>query len=195
MRLIFVSCLCVCLAGCQFAGTIYTGVHKVGSVLLDDRSFSDDWNDTKMNLAIRDALTRQNGQYAIDIEVTVFEGQVLLNGALPNLELIDQVVQTVWSVSGVQRIYNYIRINNPPSLEIVNQDAVLSAKIRMELSLTAGISSVNYKLVMENGTVYMIGIAQSREELEKTIAVVKNTPGVTQVISLMRYKKDGKKVF
>ncbi len=178
------------LSGCQFIGTIYNAGHKVTSIILDDRNLSDDWTDTKLNIAIRNALIKKDFKYLLDIELTVFEGVVLLNGALPQTSLIDEVVETVWQIDGVKQVYNYIRLGTPPNLSIVNEDAAISAKIRYELSLTKGISSVNYKITMENGTIYLMGISQNQEELEKVIAVIKNTVSVNKIIVLTRYSKN-----
>ena len=133
---------------------------------------------------------KKDFKYLLDIELTVFEGAVLLNGALPQTSLIDEVVETVWSTPGVKQVYNYIRLGTPPALSIVNEDAAISAKIRYELSITKGISSVNYKITMENGIIYLMGISKNQEELEKVIAVIKNTISVTKIIVLTRYEKD-----
>lgn len=181
-----ISC-CFLLSACQFAGTIYTAGQKVAAVALDDRSFSDDMKDTRINMEIRDTLARKDIKYAFDIEVTVFEGAVLLNGALPNVELVDEVVDIAWGVEGVKKVYNYIRVAPTPSLEVVNEDAAISAKIRYELSFTKGVSSVNYKITMENGVIYILGIAKNQEELDKVVAVVKNTVNVNRIIILTRW--------
>lgn len=187
---LYILLICTSLSGCQFIGTIYTAVHKVGSVLLDDRSLGDDVADTRINMEIRDTLARKDIKYAVDIEITVFEGAVLLNGALPSLNLIDEVVHIAWQIKGVQKVYNYIRVAEPPSLETVNEDAAVSAKIRYELSITRNISSVNYKITMENGVIYLIGIAKDKAELERVLAVIKNTSNVSRVIVLVRYKNE-----
>ncbi len=167
-------------------GTIYSATSKVTTILLDDRSFSDDVADTKINMALRNALAEEDVKYALDIEVTVFEGVVLLTGALPGTDLITNVVRTAYQTPDVKQVYNYIRLANPPSIDVVNQDAAISAKLRTQLMMTAGISSSNYKLTMENGTVYLMGISQSVEELDRVIAVAKNTVGVNKVIPLTR---------
>ena len=178
---------CFLLTGCQFIGTIYNAGHKVTSIVLDDRKLSDDWNDTTLHVSIRNALIKKDFKYLLDIELTVFEGVVLLNGALPQTALIDEVVETVWQTEGVKQVYNYIRLGNPPPLSIVNEDAAVSAKIRYELSLTKGVSSVNYKITMENGTIYLMGISEDQSELEKVVAVIKNTISVNKIIVLTRY--------
>lgn len=178
------------LTGCQYIGTIYSATHKVASVIMDDRSLSDDYTDTKINLAIRHQLAQKKLSYAVDIEVTVFEGGVLLNGALPAENYIDEVLEVVWQTEGVKKVYNYIRLDNPPSVEVVNEDAAVSAKIRYELSITKGISSVNYKITMENGVIYLMGISENQAELDSVIAVIKNTVNVQGIIVLTRFKQD-----
>lgn len=178
---------CFLLTGCQFIGTIYNAGHKITSIVLDDRNLSDDWNDTALHVSIRNALLKKDFKYLLDIELTVFEGIVLLNGALPQTAIIDEVVETVWQTKGVKQVYNYIRLGNPPPLSIVNEDAAISAKIRYELSLTKGVSSVNYKITMENGTIYLMGISENQSELEKVVAVIKNTVSVNKIIVLTRY--------
>lgn len=187
-RVLFCSCFCLFLTGCQFIGTIYNAGHKVTSLVLDDRSLQDDYNDTKINLSIRRNLAQKDIKYFLDIEVTVFEGYVLLNGALPQTALIDEVIETVWKTNGVKKVYNYIRLDTPPKMSIVNEDAAISAKIRYELSLIKGVSSVNYKITMENGVIYLMGISENEEELKKVLAVIKNTVSVQKIIVLTRYK-------
>lgn len=187
---LFIIPLCFFISSCQFIGTIYNAGHKVTSIVLDDRKLQDDWLDTKLHVSLRNKLMKKDFKYLLDIELTVFEGAVLLNGALPQTSLIDEVVETVWSTPGVKQVYNYIRLGTPPALSIVNEDAAISAKIRYELSITKGISSVNYKITMENGIIYLMGISKNQEELEKVIAVIKNTISVTKIIVLTRYEKD-----
>ena len=188
IMLFFVLCFCVQLNGCQYIGTIYSSTHKVASIVMDDRSLSEDYSDTKLNLAIRNNLTQQKLSYSVDIELTVFEGNVLLNGALPSEKYIDEVLRVVWQTEGVKKVYNYIRLDSPPSLDVVNEDAVVSAKIRYHLSITKGISSVNYKITMENGVVYLMGISENQAELDSVIAVIKNTVNVQDIITLTRLK-------
>lgn len=177
------------LSACSYIGTIYSATHKVASVVMDDRTLSDDYTDTKINLSIRKQLAQKKLSYAVDIELTVFEGKVLLNGALPAESYIDEVLEIVWKTTDVKGVYNYIRLAEPPSVEVVNEDAAVSAKIRYELSITRGISSVNYKITMENGVVYLMGIAQDQAELDSVIAVIKNTVNVQDIVILTRFKK------
>lgn len=176
------------LSGCQFFGSLFMGAQRVGAILFDDRSLSDDWNDTSLNMSIRNALQKKDIKYAVDVEITVFEGVVLLNGAIPSVALIDEIIETTWQVPNVKKVYNYIRVAEPLGIDQVNTEAALSAKIRYELAFTKGVSGANYKITLENGVVYLMGITASDEELEKVIAVIKNTGNVEKIITLTRKK-------
>ena len=175
------------LAGCQFIGTLYNVGDRTITILLDDRPFSQDMKDLKTNAALRKALIAQDPKFGIDIEVTVFEDVVLLNGALPTTELIETVVQTVWCHESVKKVINYIRLDTPSTYQ-AGEDAAISAKIRTQLSFTRGIKASNYKLTMENGTVYLMGITQNDAELNKVVSVIKNTAGVQDIVILTRFQ-------
>lgn len=189
MKIAAVILICLYLSGCQFAGTLFTGARKVTTIMLDDRSFSDDITDTKMNFALRDAYVAIDPKLGLDIEPTIFEGKVLLTGALPNVELIQRVIEATWQNAGTKCVYNYIRVDDPPSLDIVNQDAAVSGAIRTRLMFTAGVSSSNYKLTMENGVMYIMGLSENQQELDTVITVIKGTPGIQKVVPLTRFKK------
>ena len=90
--LIFIG-LCILLSACQFAGTLFTGARKVTTVLLDDRSFSDDLKDAQINMALREDFINLDPKLGLDISPDVFEGAVLLTGTLPNIEMIQEILQ------------------------------------------------------------------------------------------------------
>ena len=184
---IFLMFICLNLTACQFMGTLFTGVQKVTTLVLDDRPLNDDVADTQLNLKLRDSYIKLDSKLSVDIDVTVFEGRVLLTGAVPDIDLVDKIVEVTWCTDGVKKVYNYIRIAEALSLTEVNTDAAISAKIRTQLMLTKDISSSNFKIVMENGTVYIMGIAQNLEELERVVHVIKDTFGVQKIIPLIRY--------
>jgi len=179
-------CLFFLLGGCQFIGTIANGLHRVYSMAADDRVTADDWSDVQINMAVRNALGQKKAALMIDVEVTVFEGTVLLTGTVPRAEVLNEILSATWSVSGVKKVYNYVRADTTPKLLNTASEAAKAAQIKTRLALTAGIDSANYKLILENGTVYLMGICAGEEEYAKVLAVLKDTEGVDKIIYLMR---------
>ena len=181
-----VLCLFLLLGGCQFIGMITNGVHRVYTMASDDRSASDDWSDVGINMAVRDALGKKKAALMIDVEVTVFEGAVLLTGTVPKAEVVNEILSATWSVEGVKKVYNYVRVDEAPKITNTAAEAAKAAQIKTRLGLTAGIDSANYKLVLENQTVYLMGICAGEEEYQRVQAVLKDTEGVDKIVYLMR---------
>ena len=65
----------------------------------------------------------------------------------------------------------------------------MAGAIKTRLMLTKGIKASNYKVVVENGKVYVMGLESAPEEWEAARAVIANTTGVQKIIYLMHEKK------
>ena len=187
MKIIFPTLLFFVLSACSYIGTIYNIGSKVGAVIMDERDLDDDWKDSQINLIIRKEFAKTKFAYLTDVEITVFEGDVMLNGAIPNIDNIDEILEIVWNVDGVQRVYNYLRHEKPSDIIETSQDAIIAASIRTQLSLTQGVTSVNYKITVDDSIVYMLGIAKNPEEYSAVLAAIQSTNGVQKVISNVRY--------
>ena len=192
MKQFFIFLCMLFLSGCQFIGTAYNVGSKVGAVVMDERDLSDDWNDTKINMAIRTAFLKDKINYVLDVEITVFEGEVLLNGAIPTIDDMERIIEIAWQTNGVTKVYNYIRVANPPDLTVTTKDAFIASSIRTKLMMTGGITSVNYKITLDEGVLYMMGIAKNAEELQAVMNIIYETDGVERVISHIRksYEND-----
>ena len=174
------------LSGCQFVGSIANAGHRLYTMVADDRSTDDDWSDIQINLSVRDKLGQRKAALMIDVEVTVFEGEVLLTGAIPNADMLNDILSDTWSVPGVRKVYNYIRTDSTPSVSDATTEAAIAAQIKAQLAVTAGVNSSNYKIVLENGTIYLMGICTDEDEYQRVQSVLKTTSGVEKIIYLMR---------
>jgi len=185
------------LTGCQIAGTLYNVGSKVGAIVMDERSIKDDWTDSKINLTLRGKLASANPAYALDIEITVFESEVMLNGALPNIEDIERVTEIAWQIEPVTKVYNHIRLKKPSTLIDTSKDAYIASSIRTDLMMTQGITSVNYKITVEDSTLYVMGIAADNLEYKRVMNILKSQKGINKIISHVRksYKTNSESSF
>ena len=67
-------------------------------------------------------------------------------------------------------------------------DLVMKTKIKAKLLINKDIFNLNYSVEVVNGVVYLIGIAQNKDELDRVINISENTYGVKNVISYVRLK-------
>lgn len=186
MRFFVITMCLFFLTGCQFLGTIANLGHRVYSIVADDRSTTDDISDVQINMAVRHALGGEKAALMLDVEVTVFEGEVLLTGAVPNADVLEKIMMAVWSVDGVRKVYNYVRVGDMPELSDTTAEAVTAAQIKTQMAMTKGINASNYKLMLENGVVYLMGICASEEEYQNVRAILMTTSGVEKIIFLTR---------
>ena len=182
-KLIF---LLLFLNACQIVGTAYNVGSKVGAIVMDERSAKDDWTDTKINMTLRGKLAAANPAYALDIEITVFESEVMLNGALPTIEDIERVTEIAWQIEPVTKVYNHLRLENPASLIETSKDAYIASGVRTDLTLTQGITSVNYKITVDDSTLYVMGIAADEKEFNRVMNILRSQKGINKIISHVR---------
>src|SRR3546814_1673034 len=69
-------------------------------------------------------------------------------------------------------------------------DALINARLDGALLFEKGISSINYSTRAVGGIVYLLGVAQSREELEHVFRVVRSIPNVKRVVSHVVMRDD-----
>ncbi len=181
----FLMMIMLFLNGCQILPSALNVGHSVGVMVADDQPLSQDMRDIEIYTKVRQKLAEKDIKTLLDVQITVFGGRVLLTGALPNMEMIAICTETAWQVPFVQYVYNYIRLGATTGVVQSSQESFSAASIKTRLSLTEGIKSSNYKIVVENNVVYVMGLKQDEAEWEKARQVIKQTYGVERVVYLM----------
>ncbi|NQV46638.1 MAG: BON domain-containing protein [Rhodospirillaceae bacterium] len=124
------------------------------------------------------------------IGVEVYEGRALLTGiAASDLERAN-AVRLAWQVEGVSDVLNEIILGPPASLSEIARDSAITTELKSGLTFDKHVLAVNYSIETVRGAVYLIGIAQSREELDRVIARSRNTAYVRHVINHVRIKDE-----
>lgn len=182
----FLFLFCFLLSGCGIWTSLINVGHSVGIIVADDQPLSQDATDIEIYTVIKQKLAEKEINTLLDVQVTVFGGRVLLTGALPNMDLIATCVETAWQQKDVQYVYNYIRLGETLGFVDTSQEAVSASSLRNQLALTEGIKSSNYKIVLENGVVYVMGLKKDKAEWENAQNVIKQTYGVNDIVYLMQ---------
>ncbi|NQV57392.1 MAG: BON domain-containing protein [Rhodospirillales bacterium] len=160
----------------------------VGVAAVQERGIKGRASDLKIQgLVLKEFISSGIKMPAV-IDVEVYEGRVLLTGSTTDTALADAAAKLAWKIEGVQDVINEIQFNDKASTANYSKDAWVTARLMAQLTVDGEILSVNYAIETVNGVVYLIGIAQSKKELERVIARASALEYVRRVVSHVRIK-------
>jgi osmotically-inducible protein OsmY len=120
------------------------------------------------------------------INVTSYNGIVLLTGETPSESLKQKVTEEVKKIPKVRRIHNELAIAAPSALPSRSSDGWITSKVKAKMTTDERIDPFHVKVVTERGIVYLMGMI-SRAEADRTVNLVKNTAGVQRVVKVFEY--------
>jgi osmotically-inducible protein OsmY len=175
------------LQGCFLAGAA-AGAAGIAAVY-DHRKLEQIADDQKITKTIYDKY-RDNRQLAAEtthIDITTFNGVVLLTGQTVTPSLVKQADEIAHAVPGVKRVYNQVVVKGPSSSLTRTSDTWITAKIKTQMLATKGLASGSIKVVTENGTVYLMGIV-THEQADISVEIARQISGVQRVIKVFQYR-------
>ena len=176
----------ILISGCQSA--YMATVSKAVLIDKEERSFNNFVEDTIIVAQLKNAYFSNNEKIFFNVSVEVTEGRVLLTGSVEQIDERIEATKLAWSIEGVNEVINEIQISNDEGILDYADDLIMKTKINAKLLLDKDILNLNYSVEVVNGIVYLIGIAQSQDELNSVINISENTYGVQNVINYVRLK-------
>ena len=174
------------ISGCQSA--YVATMSKAVLIDKEERSFNNFVEDTIILAQLKNAYFSNNEKIFFNVSVEVTEGRVLLTGSVEQIDERIEATKLAWGIEGVNEVINEIQISNDEGILDYADDLIMKTKINAKLLLDKDILNLNYSVEVVNGIVYLIGIAQSQEELNSVIDISENTYGVQNVINYVRLK-------
>ena len=125
----------------------------------------------------------------LKIAVTAFNGNVLITGQTINRDYLKWVVKQIEGLEHVRKVYNYATLQKPVPSTVVSSDALITSKIKTQLLFGKDINSNRFKVITENGNVFLMGIV-NRDESKRAINTVLGIDGVRKVYHIFDYIDD-----
>ncbi|MDB2705315.1 BON domain-containing protein [Pseudomonadota bacterium] len=173
------------LQGCATA--VVTGAATGVSIAHDRRSTGAVIDDQGIEFKASYALFSNKEIYdQSHINITSYNGNVLITGETPSEDLKQKVSAEVKAIDKVRRIHNELFISAPSALPSRSSDTWITSKIKAKLAAEKGVDPFYVKVVTEHGIVYLMGIL-SHAEAEKVISIVTQAAGVQRVIKIFEY--------
>lgn len=125
----------------------------------------------------------QVSDHQMRMAVDSFRREVLLTGEVPNPAISQNISTMISSMKDVTKIYNYLNVGVPKTQAHTLQDSVLKSRILARLVTDRSIKSSQYKLVVRDSTVYVMGYL-TQEQQDRIMNAIRQTPGIGQVVLL-----------
>ncbi|MEX0943525.1 MAG: BON domain-containing protein [Pseudomonadales bacterium] len=151
------------------------------------RSLGTVWDD-QMTESRAKGLIRQAHPDLTDahVNVTSFNGAVLLTGQVPSEEVRKVADETVAKLRHVTRVHNELDVAGPTSMVARSNDSWLTTKVKSRLLADNTISGNRIKVVTEDGVVYLLGLV-TRDEADSVVEVARNVFGVQKIVKVFEY--------
>lgn len=174
------------LAGC--ASAVVGAGAVTGVAMVQERGLEQAARDTRIEAEILAEWLRENDALVPRVGTEVHEGRVLLTGIVPTEQMRADAVRLSWKVAGVRDVLNEIQVIDSSGVVDLARDTWITTQLKSKLTFDKEVLSINYAVETVNGVVYLIGIAQSRAELDRAIDHARALKYVRNVISHVRVK-------
>jgi osmotically-inducible protein OsmY len=173
------GCIPIILGGAAAGG---------GYVAGQERGVVTTAKDTGIKATIKDKFFRYSSDMSDQIDTTVWEGEVLLTGAVSNPEWRDEASRLAWQAEGVKAVHNEIEVRAANSLWDDTKDSWITTRLRSGITLDSKIRSLNYTVETVNGVVYLMGAARTQGEADLVTDYARNIPNVRRVVSFVHVR-------
>ena len=139
---------------------------------------------------IQDNFLKTDATLSQFVDVTVNDGAVLLTGKLKTPEEKVLATKLTWEVRGVSEVVNEIQVTDKSSIKDVAKDLAASAQLRGKLIADTSVSSLNFSIDVVNGTVYLSGVANDAEEMNRVVSHARELRFAQQVVNYITLRID-----
>ncbi len=191
LRLLFILPL-ACLAGLALVGCAAVVIGAVAGagtlVAMDRRSESVRAGDQAIESKVMKAVAeRWNVGTGVHLNVTSYDGKVLLTGEVPTLAIRDEIGKIATSPQYVRSVTNELLVGPETLIAARTQDTYITSKVKARLIEAKKFDANNVKVVTERRVVYLMGLV-SPTEGDAAAEVAASTSDVVRVVKLFEYK-------
>ena len=169
------------LSGC--APAVLGGVAMSTFVATDRRTSGTQLEDEGIELRSFGRIRSSIGDRA-NITVTSYNRQVLLTGQIPNAQDKPLVHKIVSGVDNVRAIVNELEVQPNATLTQRSTDALTRGLVKASMIDAKDVFANSFKVVVERGTVYLMGRVTQREA-DRATEIARGTRGVEKVVRVL----------
>lgn len=186
-----VLCLTVLLGaslqGC--VGTVIGAGATVGTAAMEERGIAGVTDDAALRIRLNGLFSGKDERLWRKVGLQVYMGRVLLTGAVETEDMRSEAVRLAWSAEGVKEVINEIQIAQSGGATGFARDTWITTLLTSTLLFDKDVSSIDYSVQSVGGTVYLIGLAQDRAELNRVMNHARGMSYVKKVVNYVQIKR------
>ena len=166
----------------------------IGYVMMQShkRTFKEYWNDSQLDRAItreikKDSQLATAARSITHVNVTVFNGVVLLTGEVPLQNQIARIIDIASSYAASRQVINRIELAGKSNLNSRANDVLLTTQVRASVLDSEYLDGHKIKVVTERANVYLMGTV-TREEADIAAEIARSISGVVRVVKVFEYR-------
>jgi len=175
------------LQGC--VGAVIGAGATAGTAAMEERGLSGAADDTGLRLRINALLSDKDERLWRKVGMQVYMGRVLLTGTVETEAMRSDAVRLAWSAKGVKEVINELQLADSGGASGFARDTWVSTQLKSALLFDKKVSSINYSIETVRGTVYLIGLAQDRVELDRVMNHARGLSYVKKVVNYVQIKR------
>lgn len=123
------------------------------------------------------------------VNVTAYNGMVLVTGEAPSPHLRDKIIAIVRTIPHIKQIHNAVLITKPSTYESRANDASITKNLKTALvaiNTVPGFNGTEVNVITENGVVYLMGLVHKNEGAA-AIETARRTPWIKKIVTKYEY--------
>ncbi|MCG6965188.1 MAG: BON domain-containing protein [Chromatiaceae bacterium] len=184
---LLIGVLALALGGCAAA---VVGGAVTGAALVHDRRSAgtviDDQDILIRAITMREQDERLNQQANVNIDV--YNLQVLLTGQAENMQVVEEFRQRVAAIPRVRNVFNEVTVGAESTWSEATADAYLTSRVNIALFDVdlEGFDPTRVEVTSSLGSVYLMGLL-TPTEADAVTEAVRFVSGVKRVVKLFEY--------
>lgn len=154
------------------------------------RSAGSNLDDVSANSSLKRILLFDRQHDYSDVDITIFEGRVLLTGTMRSPDGQARLVENAFKAPNIVQVIDETLLAQKTPAGQGFTDSRIDRALKTKLLADRGITSRNYKIAVSNGVIYLLGVARDETELARALNLATSTAGVRRVVSHVIYQDD-----
>lgn len=165
------------------AAALSLGAALALSACASSRTLGGSISDISADTQLKGVLLADRTHDYADVDLTVYEGTLLLTGTMRSAEGRDALLANAWKASGVDKVIDEIIIGDKTSFGQGVEDSRIEAALRARLIADGDVKSGDFKIAVSNGAVYLLGAARDEAQIARATQIASGLSGVSRVVS------------